>query len=333
MVLPVSEEMRKNIPLTKYQLLGHSSVEGVSFSSRVPSGRLLDAQKSVAEIGGDMKDIMTRVADIHVDHDFLKTYGLRVVAGRDFDADLASDSTEAFIVNEAAVSSIGWRSPEEAVGKKFHYGPRRGRIVGVVADFHFESLHQAIAPVVFLIPSNRINVVSVRLKEGALKGGIDFLENKWAQWRPGYPFTYYFVDENFDRQYKSEQRLGETVAYFAGLAILIACLGLHALATFTAQKRTKEIGIRKVMGASVSGMVVMLSASFTRYVVVANLLAWPIAYFATQRWLTLFAYHTEMDFRVLLLSGGVALVIALLTVSYRAYQAAAANPVRALRYE
>lgn len=329
----ISSDLIGRLTNIRERLLSNSAIESVTFSSRVPSGRLLDSQGAAAEIDGEMKKFDVRIADIHVDHDFLKTYRIQLAAGRDFDIQLASDSTDAFILNEAAVSSIGWRSPEEAVGKKFNYGNRNGRIIGVVRDFHFESLHQKIAPIVFLIPTTRIRALSVRFRPGSEESGLKFLAEEWDKWKPGYPFDYSFIDDRFLVQYRSEEKLGEIIGYFAGLAVLVASLGLFALATFSAQKRTKEIGIRKVLGAGIPRLVLMLSRDFTKFVVIANILAWPAAYFASRAWLELFPYHVGIDWLLFVFAGLSALGIALATVSYHAVKTASSNPVQALKYE
>lgn len=331
--LPTSTQIRQQFISLRDQLLAQPGITDVTISSRVPSGRLLDSQGGTAEVGSEMQQITTRIADIHVDHNFMKTYKISFAAGRDFDINLASDSTEAFLLNEASVSAIGWKSAEEAIGKKFQYGGRSGKIIGVVKDFHFESLHQKIAPIVFIINPGRFNNVSIRVAAGHLEKTLDFLKERWQFLRPNSPFVPQFVDEQFNIQYRSEERLGQVFGLFSGLAVVIACLGLLGLASFIAQQRTKEIGVRKVLGASVAGIVFQLTRQFTRLVLIANLIAWPLAYYGMTKWLDGFAYATDISFMSFLLAGILALAIAVATISYQAIRAARANPVNALKYE
>lgn len=330
-VLPVSEQITSNYENIRERLLSHAGIVNVSMSSRVPSGRLLDSQDTHAEVNGELLDIDFRIADIHVSHDFMETFGIDLVAGRNFDINLASDSTQSFILNESAVRTIGWQSPEEALDKEFQYGSRRGRVTGVVEDFHFESLHQSIAPIVFLIPEQRINSVTVKIRDNLREETLAFLEDQWASLRPGYPFTYYFVEDQFNEQYNAEERLGTLFGFFAMLAIVIAALGLFGLASFTAQKRTKEIGIRKVMGAQVSNIVYLLSKRFTLLVLLSIFIAVPISWVAMQQWLSNFAYSITIPVWVFVAAGVTALLIAWITISWQAVKTAMLNPVESLR--
>jgi putative ABC transport system permease protein len=206
-------------------------------------------------------------------------------------------------------------------------------VIGVVKDFHFESLHKPISPLYIGYTSHAINSLSVRITSDNIPGTIALLKEKFRQFDPYRPFEYAFLDDSFDAQYRAEERLGRVFSYFSILAIFIACLGLFGLASFTAEQRTKEIGIRKVLGASVSGIVVLLSKEFTKWVLIANAIAWPIAYYSLNRWLQSFAYRTNITAMAFLLAAIFSFLIALLTVSYQALKAATANPVKSLRYE
>ncbi|MEM7375390.1 MAG: FtsX-like permease family protein [Bacteroidota bacterium] len=333
-VLPSNDEMYGQYESIKARLMAQPGISDVSISSRVPSGRLLDSQGGRAEVKGKFDPITTRVADIHVDHEFLTTFRTEIVAGRNFDVKLASDSTEAFILNEAAVAAIGWDNPQEAIDKKFAYGRRQGRVIGVVRDFHFESLHQTIAPIVFLITQGRANVISVRMHASKRTETLDYLRNEWEHLRTGFPFTYYFVDEQFEGQYQDEERQSTLVGYFSILAVIIAALGLLGLASFTAQQRYREIGIRKVLGASTQQIVYMLTQGFTRLVVIAIVLAMPLAYLLMNRlWLKQFAYQANFAIWPYLLAGGLALIVAWLTIGYQSFRAAQSDPVEAIRAE
>lgn len=267
-----------------------------------------------------------------VSHDFFRTFGMKMVAGRDFSSDLPTDSKQVLVLNETAVKALGFPSMEAAVGAPFRYWNRQGKIIGVVQDAHFESLRKAIQPVGFVIDPNYFEYLAVHI-EGDTAQALGFLKEKWQALHPGYALEYSFVDEDFDRQYRAEEKQGEMFSLFALLAVFISCLGLLGLASYTAEQRTKEIGIRKVLGASVAGLVMMLSGGFIKLVVLANLIAWPLAYWAMRDWLTNFAYRIDLSWEVFTLSGGLTLVIALLAVSYQAWKAARSNPVDALRYE
>ena len=203
----------------------------------------------------------------------------------------------------------------------------------MVKDFHFESLHQEISPIVMFLSSTDLAQISVRIAPGNIPRTMDFLRDIWTQMRPGYPFSYYFIDENFDRLYKAEENLQRVFRSFALLSVVIGCLGLFGLASYSAERRTKEIGIRKVLGASSPGLALLLSKEFTKWVLIANVIAWPVAYIAMSRWLQNFAYRAGIGFGAFFLAGGLALGIAFLTVGYQAVKASLADPVRSLRYE
>lgn len=332
-VVSVSPEIESNYINIRNRLLQQPGVIDVSMQSRVPSNRLLDSQGGQAEINGELVDISFRIADIHVSHNFTELFGLEVVAGRKFDINLASDSTEAFILNESATSRLGYTSPADAIGKQFNYGGREGFITGVVKDFHFESLHQNIAPIVFVVSNGRNNSIAVKFRDSYRDQTIAFIKDQWATYLPNFPFDYSLVEDSFYEQYEGERILGQVFAYFAILAIIIAALGLFGLASFTIQQKVKEIGIRKVLGASVSQIVILLSTNFAKLVLIAFLVASPIAYFSMEQWLQNFAYYQPISVWIFLIGGGIALSIALLTVSYQAIKSALLNPAYTLNNE
>ena len=331
-VLPTSSQIRSQYETIRTRLLAHPGIVNVAASRRVPSGRLLDSGGARLISGTSSEPINFRIAFVTTSYDFIPTYEMELVAGRDFSREFSTDTSQAFILNETAVRKIGW-SPEEAINQDFQYGRRKGRIIGIVKDFHFESLHQEISPMVFYIERGDYRRISVRLSPENIPQTMAFLQKEWRQYRPNYPFDYFFIDENFDDLYRSEEKLGQVFGAFALLAIFIACLGLFGLASFTAEKRTKEIGIRKVLGAPVSGIIFLLSQQFAKWVFVANAIAWPLAYFAMQRWLQNFAYRTQLGLWIFLGAAGVSLIITLLTVSFQSVKAALADPVNSLRYE
>lgn len=275
------------------------------------------------------KDILSEFWS--VDEDYINTMGLQLVSGRNFSKDMASD-TAAVIVNEAFAEKFGQKDPLNKFIYRDSYGLQQFHIVGVVKDFHFESLKDKISPLVLVYSSDN-GAISVKVKTADLSGLISKIENKWKQFSPNQQFSYSFMDQDFDATYRSEQRLGALFISFSTLAIMIACLGLFGLAAYAAEQRTKEIGIRKVLGASVSGIVGMLSMDFIRLVVIALLIAAPLAWYFMNKWLQDFAYRTQFHWWILAIAGLVAILIAFATISFQSIKAALANPVRSLRSE
>jgi putative ABC transport system permease protein len=332
-VLPSSNQINENYLIIKDRLENHPGIQEVSLSSRVPSGRLLDSQGATAEVGGELTQLNVRIADIHVAHNFLDTYGIPLAAGRDFDYLRASDSTEAFILNEAAIREIGWTSDEEAIGKQFLYGGRRGYVTGVMEDFHFESLHQPIVPIVFLISQDRNNQVSIKFDANQREQVLSYLRGEWAEFRPDYPFEPNFIDEGFNRQYEAEARVKTIFTFFSVLAIVISVLGLLGLVTFATEQRTREIGIRKVMGAETSNILVLLGKDFLKLVGIGFLIAIPLSYFGMSSWLEDFAYRIGISWTTFLWAGLIAGLIAAVTVTSQTIRAAWANPVKSIKNE
>jgi putative ABC transport system permease protein len=274
---------------------------------------------------------------IWADDDFVKTYGISIAHGRDFSRTFPSDTGGAFLVNETAARRMGWGA--DAVGRKIGFDSDDLReIVGVMKDFHFESLKSPIAPlVVRLAPAadlaGRARFLSLKLKRGDIPATVDFVKSRWAE-RSERGFSFFFADENFDALYRSEERMGRIMTAFAVMAVFVACLGLFGLASFAAEQRTREIGVRKVLGASEPGLAVLLSKEFLKWVLLANLFALPAARLLIGRyWLANFAYRTAPGVLVFVSVAGLSLLIAVLTVSWQAIRAAAANPVDSLRYE
>jgi putative ABC transport system permease protein len=332
-ILPSNPRISSQLESVKTQLFENQNIISVSAAKRVPSGRLLDSSGARVIRGEKSGTIDFMIALLRVDHDYIPTFGMELAAGRNFSKEMPTDTTNAFILNETASREIGWSSPQDAIGREFGYGLQEGQIIGVVKDFHFESIHHTIAPIVMVLSSHSLNQVAVRISPNDIPGTMAFLQRKWQEFRPNYPFSYYFVDERFDQQYRSENKLLQLFGYFAFLAIFIACLGLFGLALFTAEQSIKEIGIRKVLGASVSSIVFLFSKEFSKWVLLANIIGWPVAYFAMMKWLANFAYRTSLNVWTFLLAGALALFIAILTVSYHSLKAAVADPIKALRYE
>lgn len=328
-----NSRIRNNFESFRTQLLENPNIIHVSGSKRVPSGKLLDSWGARTVSGDKDEQVNFRIAAVPVDYDYFPTYGIEMAAGRNFSKEFPTDSTKAIILNETAVKKLGWGNPENAIGKPFIYGDRKVQIVGVVKDFHFESLHNEITPIAFLIYPGLFNRISVKLNPVNTAGTIDFIRQKWNRFSPNYPFDYTFIEDRYEQRYQSEKKLSDILAYFSVLAVFIACLGLTGLASFTAEQKTKEIGIRKVLGASTGNIVILLIRKFSVWAIAANIFAWPVSFYIMSRWLQNFAYRTDITIYTFLFSSLIALVITILTVSYQSIKAAAANPVNCLKYE
>lgn len=324
----------KSFESFKTVLSSGSTIKNVSRSSRVPSGRLLDSQGSQLNRGDSLAPSKADIKYVETDENFISTYGIKIMAGRNLSKDFGLD-TSSFLINEMAVKALGLNSDEEAIGKQFQYGNRTGNIVGVFKDFNFESLHQRIIPLVFYepLPSSRKNGnISIKIT-GNVSSALDKIEQTWKEFLPDIPFEYQFIDEKYASLYQAESRQSSIFTPFAVIAIFIACLGLLGLSAFAITRRVKEIGIRKVLGASVTGIVQLVSKDFLWLVTIAALIAFPIAWYAMNFWLQDFAYHIQIGWGVFVLAGFFALLIALITISTQAIKAAVANPVESLRTE
>ena len=263
-----------------------------------------------------------------IDADFLDTYEIELIAGRNIDLSISSDSTEAFILNETAVERLGWENP---IGKRFGWHDYEGYIIGVVKDFHSQSLHHAIEPAVMFYHWRLM--LTLRINAENVPETLAFIDETWAEFVPHLPPDYYFLDQQMENQYRAEERLNESCGIFALLAIFVACLGLFGLASYTAEQRTKEMGVRKVLGASSVHIASLFSRDLVTLVFIANLVAWPASYYAMDEWLQNFAYRMNLGIGPFLLGSILALVIAATTVAYQAVKVSSVNPVDALRYE
>jgi len=313
----------------------NSSFKDVARSSRIPSGRLLDNMGASVMNGDSLQPVVSDIKFVNSDYDFINTFGIPLAAGRFFGRDYGTD-TNNYVINQAAVKAIGWKTDQDAVGKDFKYGNTKGHIVGVMKDFHFESMHQSIVPIVLTMfpPTNSYyNNVSIKIKGSNTSAAIAALERSWKKFFPETPFEYTFIDEKFDKLYQSEQRQASIFTAFACIAIFIACLGLFGLSAFAITQRVKEIGVRKVLGASVSGLVGLLSKEFLKLVAIAAVPAFLIAWYAMHNWLKDFAYRINIQWWVFVAAGLLAALIAFITVSFQAIKAATANPVKSLRTE
>ncbi len=303
-------------------------VATASLNTGVP-GRTFDSMRFKPEQPANYEE--TSLTYTMADEKYVEALNIEIVEGRNFSPTEHATDVSAFLVNQSAVKALGWQT---ALGKKLSIGGRmEGPIIGVVSDFHIGSLKQEIKPLVLPYLRWFPMYLAIRLHPGNVAEAISAVEETWKKLAPNQPFNYTFLDQDYARLYNREQQMSHVFQIFSGLAILIACLGLFGLAAFTTQQRTKEIGIRKILGASVSGIVCLLSKDFLKLVLIANLIAWPIAYYAMNQWLQSFAYRIDLGISTFILSGLIALLIAILTVSYQAIKAARANPVEALRYE
>lgn len=324
-----------NLSAFKEEVLRESAVKSGTISGFLP----IPSNRSDSPLFGTPvpdQDNAVQSQQWRIDHDYFATMGMEIVAGRSFSRDFPSDSS-AVIVNEAAAKMFGFDDP---IGKDIYQldgdltNPTviRNQIVGVVKDFHFESLRNNITPVAFFLANSQSNV-SFRLATDDIANTIRRIEATWNKMAVGQPFSYNFMDEEFDRMYRAEQRIGNIFIAFAILAIFIACLGLFGLSAFMAEQRMKEIGIRKVLGASIKNIVTMLSKDFLKLVIIASVIAFPIAWWSMNRWLQDFAYRTELSWWIFGVAAVIAIFIAVATVSFQAFRAAVMNPVESLRNE
>jgi putative ABC transport system permease protein len=320
----------------KTELMQNPSIISVTASSTVPGKPFTVITYRVE---GPPETEHQKMVTYFIDYDFLETLGIELAAGRNFSKEFTTDESSAFILNETAVRQLGWDNPlnqqiiwpssllrRDAIVKK-------GRIIGVVKDFNVTSLHQRIEPVILQIRPKSFHGISARIRTENIPLTLAFLRQKFSQFSSVFPFEYSFLDDDFNKLYKADEKIGQLFGIFSSLAIFVACLGLLGLASFTAEQRTKEIGIRKVLGSSVPEILLLLSKEFFKWILVANIIAWPIAWYLSRNWLQNFAYRINIQIWVFILSGLLALAVALLTISYQSIKAALANPLESLRYE
>jgi len=336
LVMPMNDKMLANIDLIKQEFKTDPGVISVSRCVRSPveGGGGYNMRSATMP-----EDQQINVTANPVDEDFVRTVGLQMIAGSDLtQQDIKDVSTfdweknvYHFILNESAAKQLGW-SPQEAVNKKMYMGPRAGFVRGVVKDFHFQTLHDPIGPFI-LFTELRGRELLVKLSGQHLRQTISFLESKWKTLVPDRPFEYRFLDDDYNKLYNAEIRLGKIMDLFSGIAILLACLGLFGLSSYAAQQRIKEIGIRKVLGASAGNITVALSKDFVGLAIVAIVIAFPVAWWATHKWLQDFSYRTDINWSIYVGAGLGTLLLTMITVAFQAIKAAIANPVKSLRTE
>ncbi|GGM95033.1 ABC transporter permease [Dyadobacter beijingensis] len=325
---PIEGELSAKYNVLKEELAQVPGVQQVSHMTATPASNGNGAD-GITWPGGDPNG-QVRFTPVGVGYDFAKTMGLKVVEGRDFSKSFPTDST-GFLINETALKMMGYKDP---IGRQINWGKSKGTIVGILKDFHFQSLHTAIRPMIaYLGAREPQGVVMIRIGAGKTPETLAALQQIVQKLNPDVPFTYAFTDQEYARQYQSEQIVGKLAGYFAFLAVFISCLGLFGLATFTAEQRTKEIGVRKVLGASVAGIVALLSKDFLKLVVMAIVLASPVAWYVMKQWLQGFAYQIDIEWWMFALAGIIAVLIAVFTISFQSVRAALMNPVKSLRSE
>lgn len=327
MVIKTNAE--KNKDAFKESLASIPGVISTCYSSSVPGSFHASAFSEMQNKNGDLQK--TNLNLYFIDFDYIKQYNLKVIAGRSFSKDFPSDSTDAMMINESAAALLGYDIPGEAVGRNFNQWGRKGKIIGVLKDFNYKSLQQKIEPLVMRIDPNNFDFISIKVEANNLPATIKSISDNWNRAIPNKPFDFYFLDEFFNNQYQSESNFGKLFFYFAVLAIFISCLGLLGLSSYSTIQRKKEIGVRKIMGASIVDIVKMLSSDFIKLVCIAFAIGSPIAWFGMSKWLDDFAYRTNLSVWIFALSGAIAITIAFFTISFQAIKAAIANPVKSLR--
>jgi putative ABC transport system permease protein len=325
--------LRRDYESIKNDFLQNPSITGAAVSSSVP-GDMIDGGYYMSTKGPDFTD-SARLKVITMDYDFITEYGIKMVAGRPFQHGKEDDERGAYLINMAGVKELGFISPEESLGKSYmaHYHRETKKIVGVTEDFHYRGMHEVVEPLVLDIENSLMNTITISFHVENMKSLLSFVEKTWETHFPGVPFEYSFLDDNFARVYLYEEQMGRLLGMITSLGFIIACLGLFGLATFVAQSRKKEIGIRKVLGASTSDITSMLSRDFVKLILVSVLIASPLAWTAIHLWLQDFAYRIDMNLLIFFAVALGALVIAITTVSIQGIRAAVANPVNSLHDE
>ena len=336
-VFPVADRgMRESLGALREELASVKGVRSASVSMTVPGEE--KSNFTLFHPEGWATDKTVGLNNFTVDEHFLGTFGIDLVAGRNFSREFSADQAEAVIINEAAAKHLNWDNP---IGKRLYVGSNEDlstydeiyTVVGVVGDFHSRSLHHTVEPLLLRFSPEFAGRVSLKIEAEDIPATLARLEEKWEEAAPNRPFDFFFMDDHFDRLYRAEEKLGAIVRVFSIFAVFIGCLGLFGLASFAAERRTKEIGIRKVLGSSAGSIVMLLCREFAALVLIANVVAWPAAYLVMRRWLEAFPYRSELSIFTFIAAGAAAMAVALLTVSWRAVRAAQADPVKALKYE
>ena len=324
--------IKDRVKAVKTELLKSPYIQGVAASSDITTNTYHSTSGNAVWWEGKPPDENILMYHYDIDDDFIQMMGVEIVEGRNFSDTFSLDASSSYIVNETAVRAMNMEDP---VGKRFAlWGrDREGTIIGVVKDFHFQSLHEEIAPFIFRIRPEGYSYLVSRVRSQDAAAAVKDLEAVCKRFNPEHPFDYFFLEEAFDNLYRSEERMGTIMTVFAGMAVFISCLGLFGLTSFMTEQRRKEIGIRKVLGASIPEIVRLFSKEFIFLVVLANVFAWPAAYLALNRWLQGFAYRTTLGIGIFILASILALALAFLSMGWNVLKVSLANPVDSLRYE
>ncbi|MGS2764830.1 ABC transporter permease [Sinomicrobium sp. M5D2P9] len=325
--IPLEGELYNKMEPFKQEVLRSAAIENATTSAMLP----IDIGSSSGDLSwpGKDPDLQTNVSVMHIGYDFIKTMNIELAAGRDFSKDFRTD-TLAYLINESTAELMGMEDP---VGKQISFWNGEAPVIGMMKDFHIQSLHMPITPLVLCLDPQNSSQMLVKTRAGKTAEAIQDLEKLTRKFNPNYPFEYHFLDTEYEKLYRTDTMISTLIRYFGILAMVISVMGLLALAAFTAEQRTKEIGIRKVLGASVTNIVTLLSGNFTRLVLISIVIASPVAWYTMHRWLNSFAYSIELQWWMFILAGSVAILIAGITVSAQSIKAATANPVKSLRSE
>jgi len=330
-LIPVpSQRVADNFQIFKNEIYASPSIKSITVSSDLP-GEIFYSNTNFRtnEQPGDPVSIIILATDFN----FVQTYRMHIIAGRAFSREYATDTVGTIILNEAAIQRFGWTA-QESIGKELSFsGDRSGKIVGVVEDFNFRSLHSSVEPMAMILNPQYISAISVRTRPAQIKQTINFIQQKWKETYPEELFEFSFLDSRLNQLYDNEIRMQHIFIIFSCFSVFVACLGLFGLSFFIASDRTKEIGIRKVLGASIAKIVLLLSKEFITWIILANLVAWPLAWFFMNKWLENFAYRVNLGIWIFIVPALLTLIIALITLSSQVLKAAMANPVKSLRYE
>jgi putative ABC transport system permease protein len=326
--VPLRADTKKSYAVLKENLIQNPRVLNVTGTSQLPTH--IGSNSGGADWDGKDPEFQILIGFDSVDFDFTETLKIELVEGRSFDKEHTSDLSQAWIVNEEVAKLM---NKDSVIGERFSHVGMNGTIIGVMKNFHYQSLKNKIEPLAIAVDPDDLNYMIIRIPPEEVSASLGFIENTWKRIIPDYPFEYRFMDERYDMMYRTEQRIGTLLRYFAILAVFVACLGLFGLASFMAEKRTKEIGIRKVLGASVVQVTRLLCKEFFVLVLVANVIAWPAAYFIMRKWLQSYAYRADLGFFVFIGAMLLALLVAILSVGFQAVRAARSNPADSLRYE
>ena len=322
---------RQDFSSLKNALDNESIVLHSSLSSRIPG---VNMGNNVVRLGWADDADWSDMRFLSVDFDYLPLYNLQLVEGRNFDKEIPSDENGAFLLNESGAARLGWTNPEDAIGKELGWQNRQGRVIGVLKDFHFMSANQTIEPFIVVMNGDRTpGYISIKMAGNNLPESLDIVRATFSEVMPNKVFDYSFLDEDFNTQYISEERFMSLFTIFSTIAILVACLGLFGLASFVAEVRFKEIGVRKVLGASTSQIMFMLNKEISILVGIAMMIAIPAGYFASDYWIQSFPYQADLSILIFVLAGFVALVVSWVTVSVHSYRAASVNPVKSIGTE